>query len=563
MTIAVRPYQRQAADAFKSRVVERHEIDRGLVVLPTGTGKTVLGLTIAMEMNAKTLWLAHREELIDQPSRACAAVWPDASRGIVKADRNEYARQVVFASVQTAFRDNRLDKLIDQKFDLVVLDEAHHGTAPIYVKILRALGCFDSLVPVLGLTATPERADNLRLDDVFQGVVYQYHLTQAITDGYLARPNWVERPIRVDLDAISKSNGDYNQGQLDVALMEAGIVDEVVAAFLEHARDRKTIIFTVGVKQSQIIAERITAAGIPAAAVWGEMPGEQRRATLRRLADGSLRAVVNCMVLTEGFDEPTVDCVLMARPTQSKPLYVQCVGRGLRLAPMKRDCLIIDMVGLSKRHTMVQAPVIFGATRVVEEEKDKSAGVTFIDAREFWRQRLSAQASGVKPIERSALKWIRGGGHPPAFLLNVGEYGTVRMAGVGESWHVEVVNNRAAGIDRQDLTTTPVTAELAQGIAEDYVRRCKATRFAEGGRWRDDAATEPQLEALRRWRMTPPEGLTRGEASDMLTAAAAKKYEAATPVQINALQRLGVPIPHNLTQGEAGRMIRAAQQVER
>lgn len=554
MSVALRGYQSQAIEAFG-----KSPLKRKIVVLPTGCGKTILGLSLAMRKGGKTLWLAHREELIEQPMRALKAVWPEATAGVVKADRNEYMRQVVFASVQTAFRAERLERLQEQGFGLVVVDEAHHASAPIYLKILRSLGCFDDGPQVLGLTATPERSDNLRLDEVFQGIVYQLHLMSAITEGYLAMPRWVERPIRIDLDKLGTSGGDYKAGELDVALMEAGIVEEVVAAYLEHAVDRKTIIFTVGVKQAQLIADRINGAGYAAGAVWGEMPSEQRRAQLRRFADGSLKTIVNCMVLTEGFDEPTVDCVMMGRPTQSKSLYIQCVGRGLRLAPMKRDCLIIDLVGLSKRHTMVQAPVIFGATRVVEEEKEKRAGISFIDAREFWRQRLSAQASGVKPIERSALKWISGGGSPPVFLLNVGDYGTVRMAGVGDTWHVEVVGNRVAEIERQDLTTAPVSAELAQGIAEDYVRRCKATRFAEGGRWRDDSASDAQLDALRKWKIEPPAGLTRGEASDMLTAAAAKKYEPATDGQRTALKKLGVPLPEKLTRGQAGRMIRDAQ----
>lgn len=558
MTIQLRPYQTGAIDAF---IAAAKPGATKMIVLPTGTGKTFTALALAKKMNARTLWIAHREELISQPLKALNAVWPEKRGGVVKAGRNEWMRDVVFASIQTICRPKRLADIQKIPFDLIVIDEAHHSLAKSYRDVLTALGCGADGPPLLGLTATPERMDNKALDEVFGGICYQLHLKQAIQAGYLCGVEIKQRPIDVNLDEVGKVAGDFNAGQLDLALVNAGIVDEVVKAYIEHATDKKTIIFTISVKQAEAIAEKLDSLGHSATSVSGYLDTDLRRQRLNDFGKGKYKVIVNCMVLTEGYDEPAVDCIIMARPTQSKSLYIQCIGRGLRLFPMKTECLIVDMVGMSTRHTLVQAPVIFGleSEEKAERERRESIEMTEDELAEFWRKKFETQSCGLKPITGSALRWIQDDG---VFLLGVGQFGTIRLTGdsAADEWQVEVVGNRMGSQSNIFLTQDPVDLQFAQGISEDYVRRCGQTRISEG-QWNTEKKVTPaQAAALKRFGIDAPKELSRGDASNMLTAAIAKRAVApATGKQTGFLRRMGIPFKEGISKSEAGRLIGKAK----
>jgi len=547
--INLRPYQTAAARSFIDGLNDSRS---AVVVLPTGTGKTVMGLAVAKELEGPVLWLAHRKELLTQPYDACGHVWPDATRGIVKAGADEWRRDAVFASIQTACRDSRLEKLCRRSWGLVVVDEAHHAPAASYRKVLDAVGA-GSIVPLLGLTATPERLDSARLDDIFGRIAYQYHLMKAIGDGYLVPPDIITEKLNIDISGVGSRGGDFSAKDLDLALMKGHIVEAVADAAERHAKGRKSLVFAISVAQSKEIKEALVKRGFRAGSIDGEMGDDERSYALRKFKSGEYDVLVNCMVLTEGFDEPSIDCIIMARPTQSKSLYIQVVGRGLRLFPGKNTCRVIDLVCLSDRHTLVQAPVLFGAEVEEPEGRDKPTVTLKSDPVEYWRQRLSTQMMGLKTISRSDMQWIRGANDE--LLLNVGDYGTVRLAEVGKGWLCEVVGNKVANEKLVKLTTDPVALELAQGIAEDYVRQCKAVNLAKGGRWRDQPATPAQLTALKKFGIKPPDELSKGRASDMLTQAAAKNYEPASDKQVAYLKHMGVVTEKGITKREAGRLI--------
>lgn len=572
MSIELRPYQTMAIEAAIAAPMRRQ-----LIVLSTGLGKTITGLALAKRLGGRALWLAHTEELVAQPERACGLVWPEVTRGIVKAERNEYARHMVFASIQTAQREERAARLALQQFKLVVVDEAHHALSAGYRYLLNLLGCFTPGGPkLLGLTATPERGDNGALDEVFEGIVFQMGIKSAIDGGYLVPPNVVERKINVDLDAISISRGDYGQTQLSKALLQAGIVAEIVAGYEEHmascclcgnvVRDalgcpcgghkRKTLIFVVSVEQAELVSKALCERGYKFAAVSGETPKEDRKKMLAQLKSGELEGLVNCMVLTEGFDEPSIDGVIVARPTQSKPLMIQIVGRGLRLFPNKTDCLVLDMVGVSKRNTLVQAAVLFGE-KETKEEDDRNVQKPldmFADPEAYWIARLEAQIGGVKGAPRSKLHWVPSG--DGGWLLPAAEFGTVRMlARDGDSWLVDVVGCQV-GPSRQQLSDAEVDMGTAQALAEDYVRRVARTLTARKARWREEGATEAQIAFLRRAGVKNADGLTKGTAADLATQIIAKKEgEPASSKQIGYLRSLGANPPENISKREAMRMI--------
>jgi ATP-dependent helicase IRC3 len=554
MQLSDRPFQELATDAFATSPLQR-----SLIVLPTGCGKTITGQKIAKRLGGRVLWLAHRDELITQPAKALPLVWPDVTAGIVKAEQNQYMRHVVFASIQSAQRERRMAQLVAQQFPLVVVDEAHHALSKGYLELLQALGCFTPGGPrLLGLTATPERSDNRALSDVFEGIVFQMGITTAIEAGYLVPPTVIEHPIAIDLDSVKTSRGDYGARELDLALMKAGVVGEIVKAYEQHcAGRRKTIAFVVSVEQAEQVATELRKRGHAAAAVSGEMASDERKRVLKRLNTGDLQCVVNCMVLTEGFDEPSVDAVILGRPTQSKPLMIQKVGRGLRLYPGKADCLVVDMVGASKRNSMVQAAVLFGIKPEPAEKPKAIALDPFTDPEEFWKQRILSQIKGVAAAPRSTLRWLPGEGG--VWLLDAGLFGTVRMLPAEESWLVDVVGIRMGDAKRQQLSDGAVTMDVAQAYAEDYVRRVNAVNKAlADAQWRGNEATKGQLEFLRKAGLKVTDGLSRGTAADLELQIKAKHATTpATPEQLKYLRVLygKSKIPPEITKREAQSMI--------
>jgi superfamily II DNA or RNA helicase len=516
--IALRPYQEAAIEAWETRL--NGGLRRGIINLPTGCGKTVTGLAIAKRRGGRTLWLAHRDELIEQPLRAIRAVWPEASTGVVKAERNETDAQMVFGSIQTVSRANRLRAL--SGFDQVVVDEAHHAAADTYMRTMDALGCFKpDGPPVLGLTATVERGDSIGLDKSFEAIVYQMQLLQAVKDGWLVDLRMQQVALDFDLDSIPTVNGDYNQGELGNAMLRAGAAEATANAYQNYGAGRKALIFTVTVDQARRTAEELQSRGEFAEWLCGNTPIEERRSILQRFKTGETQIVANCAVLTEGFDEPSVDAILIARPTQSKTLYLQMIGRGTRIFPGKEDCLIIDLAGASRKHKLVQAPVLFGL------DPDEANGETVTEALEKKRKREDALVSSLVTAnralpERRQFHWTTS--ENAFYAASAGRRGTVMLIRSGDGWIVEVSPK-----DRLEAPTIleprPVDLEMAQGIGEDYIRRAMATVLAaENAGWRLKPASEKLLAALSKWRVQVPSGITAGAASDLLTIAIAKAW---------------------------------------
>lgn len=503
-------------------------MQRGIINLPTGTGKTFLAATMARELGGRTLWIAHRDELIEQPRRTFEVVWPEAEVGIVKAERDETDAQVVLASIQTIYQRHRLQRL--GRFDFIVVDEAHHAAAPSWRNTLVELGAFrPDGPPVLGLTATVERGDNVALGEVFQEVVYQLHLLEAIRQGYLVDLRFRRIELDVDFDSIPLVNGDFHQGQLDAALLAARVAEKVADAYVQHGENRKALVFTVSVEQAMRTAQALQERGVRAEWVWGGMPLDERRAVLRRLHTGETTVVANCAVLTEGFDEPSVSCIVVARPTRSKTLYLQMIGRGTRICPpVKEDCLVIDVAGASQRHTLIQAPALFGLDPEAVQGRRALEALEDPEARAYSSPEERLLKASREPVDRrSAFHWLVEDG---LYVLPAGEAGSIVVLpedGADDSDRYGVwVLPREKETPPWRLVDRPVWLELAQGIAEDYVRRLGQLWAARSDRrWRLLPANPTQLEAARRWGVAVEAGMTRGEVSDRITLAIAKAYQ--------------------------------------
>lgn len=303
-----------------------------------GLGKTVTFANIPRR--GRVLLLSHREELVEQPRK-----YYDCSYGIERAGQRSAGEDVVSASVQTMVR--RLDKFDPYEFDMIITDESHHSSASTYRKI------YDHFRPRLhiGFTATPNRSDKVRLDDVFQKIIFQRDLRWGIEQGYLSKIYCLRVNIGYDLSAVHTRAGDYAPGELGEAM--DGTADAIAQAYREYAVGA-TLIFAVSVRHANEIAEKIPGAVV----VTGQT--KDRAAIIQAFTEGRIPCIVNCMVFTEGTDIPRVETVIMARPTQSDTLYQQAVGRGLRLYPGKERLTLIDCVGVTGRASLCTAPSLLG-----------------------------------------------------------------------------------------------------------------------------------------------------------------------------------------------------------
>ena len=372
----LRPFQQRAVtavlDVFKNR-------SSTLLVMPTGTGKTVVFTHIAKAMKGRVLILAHREELIFQAADKVLAITgerPDVEMAKFEADQSIWTKTpVVVGSVQTHISGDRMEKFRPDDFDLLIIDEAHHAITKSYKKVLDYYRQNHNL-KVLGVTATPDRGDGTALRRVFETVAFQYGIRDAIQDGWLVpihqRAIWIER---MDFSGLHSVAGEFKQDELDEMVRQEEVLHGFAHPIMELCEGKKVLMFTVSVKHAENLAE-IFNRWQPGVAQWvcGRTPKEERREIVEQFSHGDFRILVNVGVYTEGFDEPSIDVIAMGRPTKSRSLYAQMVGRGTRPlngiidwcddAESRRDCItesrkpwvdVIDFCGNSGRHMLITA----------------------------------------------------------------------------------------------------------------------------------------------------------------------------------------------------------------
>jgi superfamily II DNA or RNA helicase len=509
-----RPYQQEGLDAIVA--AELRGIRRPLLALPTGTGKTVVFAHLIKQRPGRSIILVHRDELVWQAVDKLQIIAPDLPVGIVKAARDEVRMPCLVASVQTVSREARLARLTPD-FTTVVIDEAHHAVAESYRRVLTALRAFEDDGPLtLGVTATPMRGDDVGLEAVFQEIVYQKSILEMIVAGYLCDLRAIQIHLEADFHALHTRAGDLIEGELDDMLMDADAPEYVTRAYREHALGRKALLFTPTIATAHVMAATLRAAGIAAEALSGETPLDDRQAMLRRLKSGKTQVIANCAVLTEGFDEPSVDCIIVARPTKSPTLYTQMIGRGTRLYPGKEACLILDLVGVTTRHDLMSLASLTGLP--LEYLIKGQSVLDAMDAQAAEQQRVYGEmvARRVELFRRRPLHWLPS---EARFVLSLGEQGWMVLtpeAADQDRWTVSRVSPR--GVRR--VIAAQVLLSYAQGIAEDHAQREGAGGLVNPrARWRQRPVEESEkvLTWLQRWHLPYRVGMSLGEASDLLT----------------------------------------------
>ena len=344
--MALRPYQQEAlTEIFKKWDEGQRKL---LLVLPTGCGKTIVFAKAIEQLvrgGKRVLVLAHRAELLTQ---AADKLQKSTGLGCAVEKAEETCMgswfRVVVGSVQTLCREKRLHKFPKDYFGAIVIDEAHHCLSDSYQTVLNY---FDSAL-VLGVTATPDRGDMKNLGAYFDALAYEYTITKAIREGYLCPIKAQTIPLSIDIRGVAMQSGDYATGQLGNALEP--YLESIASEMASICRGRRTVVFLPLVKTSQRMREILTAHGLRAAEVNGE--SENRTQILDAFARGEYDVLCNSMLLTEGWDCPVVDCVVVLRATKVRSLYCQMVGRGTRLAKNKEHLLLLDFLWHTEKHEL-------------------------------------------------------------------------------------------------------------------------------------------------------------------------------------------------------------------
>ena len=341
----LRPYQKEAREA----VFEQWEtVKRTLLVLPTGCGKTVVFAKVAEECVRKgqrVLILAHRGELLEQ-----AADKIEKSTGLKSAVEKAESSclgswyRITVGSVQSLQREKRLSQFPRNYFGTIIIDEAHHCISDGYQKVL---GHFPE-ARVLGVTATPDRGDMRNLGEYFESLAYEYTLPKAIREGYLSPIKALTLPVKLDLSGVGIQAGDFKSGELATALDP--YLYQIAEEMAQYCMDRKTVVFLPLVKTSQKFRDILNEKGFHATEVNGN--SGDRSEILKDFEEGNYNVLCNSMLLTEGWDCPSVDCVVVLRPTKVRSLYSQMVGRGTRLYPGKEHLLLLDFLWHTERHEL-------------------------------------------------------------------------------------------------------------------------------------------------------------------------------------------------------------------
>lgn len=590
----LRDYQSEALSAVKQQWADG--INRPVVVLPTGAGKTVCfaGL-IEQQIEAlrkdgkRVLVLAHREELLEQAEAKIKSMVPGVQTAIVKGNRGATKHRfadVIVASVQTLARPNR--RAAVDRIGMVVVDECHRYASRTYREVLAHYGCMDErATPTVGFTATLTRMDG-GLPDVWQSVAYSKKIHWMIKQGYLVAP--VARSIEVpglSLASTRVTAGDLNTGDVANALENAKAYEVIAEQWLSLAADRPTIVFMPNVDTSEHMAEALRrVAGTTAEVITGATTSTDRRDAYERFASGATRVLVSCMVLTEGFDAPQTSCVVIGRPTLNPGLYIQMVGRGLRLHPEsgKEDCLVLDLAGASLTHNLAGVNdlesdcesgcdcncLVCGCSdrckcgirkcgcRCIEQHKS-AGGCRCLDSDDCLCGCFGECACKTNPecmcfgsgegdatvpdkevgietltklidvdilgtaVEKSSYNWLTT--HAGIRFLTVSNERNLFAlpAPTGNGYFVGCVDGYGRNAPVTRLDKGALTADEAFAMIEAVADESGYSYNGKRSSWRRTPASEAQLMLMRRLGVEPPEGVRKGQAGDMISTAKVSK----------------------------------------
>lgn len=487
-TFKLRPYQEEAVAAINDKW---RDWQRELLVLPTGCGKTVVFNTVANQRHGKTLILAHRDELIEQARDKYHSMYGDQPGKIKASETN--IKNITVGSVQTMCRRDYTGL-----FDTVIVDEAHHAISPSYQSVLSQF----PEAKVLGVTATPDRGDKKSLARYFDGIAYEYKLKTAVAEGYLAPIVAKTIPLEIDMSEVKISVGDFEVGSIAETLEP--YLPKIAEAIRLNASGRKTVVFCPLISIAQELAGMIPGAR----EVNG---GSADRKEVLDWFDSADRGAVLCnaMLLTEGWDCPSCDCVVVLRPTKIRSLYCQMIGRGTRLSPGKENLLILDFLWLTRKHNLCKP-----ASLVSDNEEDIEVVVKKSKDEEI---DLFGAVNDAEEARRNALaEQLRRQTHKKSKLINPLEMFSI-LDDVGLADYEPTFKWEEADATEKQIKALENFGIDAEGISKGYACQLMDRLI---GRASNGMATVKQIRALRRFGYDPIDW-TFEQASEKMNALAA------------------------------------------
>ncbi len=514
----LRPYQ-EAAVSDACKALDKH--GNTIVVAPTGAGKTIMMSALIgrrFKNGKKILVMQHRDELVNQNKSKFERINPYITTSIVNGAVKCWDGDAVFSMVQTISRDRNLrDRVV---FDMIVIDESHHAAADTYKKVINAVKKDNPNAEIVGFTATPNRGDGKGLRSVFSNCSHQIEITTLIREGFLVAPRTyvIDCGVKDQLDKVTRKGNDFDMDEVEAIMNRKVINQKVVEEWLNHAEDRKTVVFCSTVTHAEDLLEEFLYEDINAGIVTGDTPKPERAQILHDLAHGDVQVVVNVAVLTEGFDAPPVSCVVLTRPCSQKGTMVQMIGRGLRTIDpeefpdiVKTDCVVLDFGTSVLTHGSLEDQVNLddrekgeAPTKICVECESEIpmgakvcpiCGTEIVSESEEKEELVRFTMTEYDLMQMSPFRWIDLFGD-----------GSLRMAmgfegfvGVANTPELSIAFGKAKATGMQLRVLAVGGGTQATAAADDFLREIEDGGAAKKTkRWLDQGATPKQIEHLRK-----------------------------------------------------------------
>ena len=519
----LRPYQETACDKIEQEWGSGKR--RTLLVMATGLGKTIVMSEMCRRIvrdGGSVLIIAHRGELLDQATDKIRRVTGLAcSREQAQSTSIGTLESVTVGSVQTLMQDERLKRLAPDRFTHVFVDEAHHAVSDSYRKVLDHFS--DSYV--LGVTATADRADRRGLSEVFDSLAFEYGMADAIHDGWLCPIEAQMIPLRLDISYVGIQSGDYAAGQLGDALEP--YLDAIADEMATICQDRKTVVFLPLVMTAEEFSRRLNRRGLTAQHVSGQ--SANRSEILADFQNSQYKVLCNSMLLTEGWDCPDVDCIVVLRPTKSRSLYCQMIGRGTRLAEGKDKLLLLDFLWMTGRHDLCRPASLLGASseveqrvsEMVEEAMVEGLGIDLLGSepqaeRDVQTSREEALAAELERMRHRKAQLV----DPLQYALSICDMDLQTFEPMFDWEFEEPDAGQVDFLERRGIDATGMSAGMASRMVDTLLRRQD-----------EGMATPKQVRMLERKGFAHPGTWTFDQASKMMSILANNRWM--VPVHID------------------------------
>lgn len=554
--MGLRPYQKKCIDnILKAR---SRKVRRQLVSMATGTGKSVVFSDLPQHApkDKRTMLLVHTKELVNQAESHMARGNPSMSVGVEMAERTTSGEQIVCASIQTLGRkdSDRINKFRPEDFAWIITDEAHRSISDQYTGVFEHFGLFEpeGNTTLLGVTATPKRGDGQAMGATYEEIVFSYSIQEAISEGYLSDVRGIRVKTTTDISRVATKAGDYDPTELDLAVNNPQRNQQIVDAWLRYGENRHTIGFTVSIQHAKDLADAFMQAGVPAQAVWGADPNRTEKLKLHK--QGVLKVILCSQLLVEGYDDPNVACVIMARPTQSSTFFIQAAGRGTRLGPGienllkartegtlkpgdKVDMLLMDVCDSTSRHSLITLPTLFGlgsnidlkgmsvmqAAQAIADVQAKHPTIDLSKLEDITRLKTYVEEANLWKVtfcqeitEASELQWHKTIDGSFKLWLPNKEWVAIKANLLGEFTVKGLVSRQS--MQEEHLKSLPDALSFAEKYVAAHARE-SLTLLRREARWHGQPVTEGQIKLLKKFRI--PDSvlaqLNKGDAAKLIT----------------------------------------------